>query len=149
MGNERDNILASISSIYQPSLAKDDVRSPGGALNWMRCIDVFNVFVSQDSKEPLVITMPVTVLSGDQLLRVRKNYVASTMTLEQAHKELALIEEADEEEEQLPISQLQDKRERLEPTESIVLLGMVDPKGKAPDNPSSKPKKRKLVKVST
>lgn len=47
----------------------------------------------------------------------------------------------------MSLSQLQATRERLEPAESIVLLVTVDPKGKAPETPSSKPK-RKLVKAS-
>lgn len=70
------------------------------------------------------------------------------MTLEQPLNELAQREEAKEEEEQLSISQLMARRERLEPTESIVLVVTIDSKGKAPETPSSKPKKRKLIKVS-
>lgn len=46
VSDARDNILASLSSIYSLSLAKDGVLSPSGALHWMRCIEVFYAFVS-------------------------------------------------------------------------------------------------------
>lgn len=39
----------------------------------MRCIDIFNDFVSQDSKEPLVIAMPMIVFVRDLLLRARRD----------------------------------------------------------------------------
>lgn len=58
-------------------------------------------------------------------------------------------EEAEEEEDQVSFPQLRATQERLEPVESIVPLITVDPKGKAPENSSSKPKKSKSVKAAT
>lgn len=47
--------------------------------------------------------MPVAVFARDPLLRVRRDYCGSVMSLEQALKDLAQRGEAKEEEEQLSI----------------------------------------------
>lgn len=78
----------------------------------------------------MVIAMPVTAFSREPLLRVRNDNGGPITSLEQTQKELAQREEVEEEEEQLPISQLRVTREGLEPTVSIVPLATLDPKGK-------------------
>lgn len=50
----------------------------------MRCIEVFNGFVSQNSKEPPMVAMLVTVFARDLFLRARTDYRDPTMTLKQA-----------------------------------------------------------------
>lgn len=55
---------------------------------------------------------------------------------------------AEQVEDRLSLSQLRATQDRLEPIESITLLAMVDPKGKALETPLSNPKKRKMVKAS-
>lgn len=120
-----------LTSIYWPRLAREGVRSLRMHLN---------------SKEPLVVSMPITVYVKDLFLRARRNHNGLTMTLEEAQHQLVLQEEVEGEEDQLSILQLQ--ANRLESAELIVPLGIIDLKGKAPETPSSKPKKRKLVRAS-
>lgn len=100
---------------------------------------MFNTFVSQANKDPLICFMPMAVFVRHPLLRVRKGYSGPTMPLEQELKELAQGEEAEEEKKHLPISQLWERRKRVEPTESIIPLAMVDPNRKATETTSSKP----------
>lgn len=64
----------------------------------MRCIEVFNTFVSSDNKDHLIQAMPTPVYMKDTLMQVRRNYDDHTMPLEQAQKDLAQQGEADEEE---------------------------------------------------
>lgn len=70
-----------------------------------------------------MITMLVTVLARDPVLRVRRDYSGLSMTLEQAQKETSQREGAKEEEDQLWLSQLWATREGLKPAESIVPFG--------------------------
>lgn len=51
-------------------------------------------------------------------------------------------DEVEEEEEHLSISQLETRREGVEPAESIIHFTMVDRKVKAPETPSNKPQKK-------
>lgn len=53
------------------------------------------------------------------------------------------------EEQQVPISQLQARRVRVEPPEPISPLAMVELKGKSLETPSNKPKKIKKTNAST
>lgn len=52
MGNRRDKI------VLLARLARLGVRSPGGALYWMRCIKVLSIFMSKHNKEPLICAIP-------------------------------------------------------------------------------------------
>lgn len=49
---------------------------------------MFNTFVRQDNKDPLICAMPVAVYLRDPLIRVRKEFGGPTMSLAQAYKEL-------------------------------------------------------------
>lgn len=91
----------------------------------MRCIEVFNTFMSQDNKDLLICAVHVAVYARDLLLRVRKDYGAPTMPLEQAQQEL-VQEGEEEEEEHLSFSQLWVRMYKVEPAESIFPLAMVD-----------------------
>lgn len=73
-------------------------------------------------------------------MQERKHYGSPSMSLEQAQEELAQGGEAEDEEEHLLISQLRARRERIEPTESMVPFALVDPKGKAPKSSTTSPK---------
>lgn len=61
---------------------------------------------------------------------------------------MAQGELAEEAKDQLPISQLRAKKDRLEPSKSITPLVRVDSKAKALEPPSSNSKKRRIVKAS-
>lgn len=67
------------------------------------------------------------------------------MSLDQAMKKLARHGEAEEEEEQVLISQLRKTRERLELTKPIPSLPLVDPKEKAPETPPASPTRRERI----
>lgn len=69
------------TSFYWPILAKEGTRLPGGALYWMRCIELFNTFMSQDNKGSLIYVMLVAVYTREPLLRVQKEYSGPTMSL--------------------------------------------------------------------
>lgn len=92
--------------------------------------------------------IPVRMYARYLYLKARRDYDSPTMTLEQAQHQLLQWEEVEEEEDWLSISQLPTTEDRLEHAESIISLATVDPKGKAPEAPSSKPTKRKLAKAS-
>lgn len=79
--DSRDKIFADFTLFYLNSPAKEDVRSPGGMLYWMRCIEIFNTFVSQDNKDPLISPMLMAVYARDLLLWVKKDYGVPTMSL--------------------------------------------------------------------
>lgn len=111
----------------------------------MRCIEAFTSFVALNNQEPLAVGMPVTMFARDLHLWLRKDYLRTTITLEQVQRHLVQPEET---EDQLQISQLRVTQDRLEPDKSITPLGRVDPKGKTPKTPLSNPKKRRLVKAS-
>lgn len=67
MGDDKDNILTDFTSMYWPSLARECVISPGVHCTGCRVSRLY-VFVSQDSKDPLIYTMPVTVFTRDPYL---------------------------------------------------------------------------------
>lgn len=87
---------ASFTSIYWPSAIR------------IRFIEVFNTFLSQDKKYPLVCAMPMAVFASESLLEVLKDYGGPTTPLEQA---LSWSRRgAKEEEEDLSIAQLRVRR---------------------------------------
>lgn len=91
---------------------------------------MLNTFVSQDNKDPLVCAMPVTVYARDRLMRVRRDYGGPTISFHQAMKKLGQKGEVEEEEEQLPISQLRATRERLESRSLFLPSLWSTPRGK-------------------
>lgn len=67
----------------------------------MRCIEAFTSFVALNNQEPLAVGMPVTMFARDLHLRLRKDYLGTTIMLEQVQHQLVQQEET---EHQLQIS---------------------------------------------
>lgn len=90
VGDGRDCLLGSLSSIFWSSLTREGVQSPWGALHWI------SNFVSPNNKKPRVVAMPVTVYTKDLILMGKKDHLGPTMTLEQTQHQLVQPEEAEE-----------------------------------------------------
>lgn len=74
MGDGRGCLLRTLPSMVRPGLAREGVRLHRVALPWMRCIEAFGNFLSPNSKELQVATMPVKVSTRDLHLRPKKDH---------------------------------------------------------------------------
>lgn len=69
VGDSRDSLLGTLTSIFWSYLAMAGVRSPVGALHLIRCVEACTNFFAPNSREPLVFAMPVMVFARDLYLR--------------------------------------------------------------------------------
>lgn len=63
------------------------MRSPGGALYWIRCIKVFTQFVAQDGVDPTMFAAPVFIPVRDPFLRMIKNFEGLTVPVDKARRQ--------------------------------------------------------------
>lgn len=68
VGGVQDSLLGNHSSIYWPCTSQEGIRSLGGALYWMKCVDAFTKFMAPNSQDPLVFAVPVLVSARDLYL---------------------------------------------------------------------------------
>lgn len=140
INNYRNKIFSNFNLFFWLDRLREGAKTPEGALYWMRCILTLNSFVSKKNKDPLIYAFVVPIWAKDPM--IKRNYGGPTMPLEQAQKEL-LQEDEIEEEEHLLIAQLRARRKRSDPSESIVPVAVMDPKGKAVEVPTSKPQRKR------
>lgn len=97
-------------------------------------------FVNKKNKDPPIYALSVPIWAKDSV--IKRNYGGPAMHLEHAQQEL-LHEDEIEEEEHLSIAQLRARRKRSNPSESIVPITVMGPKGKAVEVLKSKPQKKR------
>lgn len=143
MRGGRDGLLGTFTSIFRPNLAREEVRLPGGALHWARCIEAFTEFLSPQSLVPLQIALPLTVYARDLFLPANKNWTSPRMTLESANRQWDDVEGEEASASPCPL------RPEVELVELRTPRSREDPKGKAlATSLSDQRKKRKLVKAA-
>lgn len=146
VGAGRDALLGEFDSLFWPCRSREGVRSAGGAMYWLRCLDSFTRFVAADSAEPSINAPVILIPARDPFLRASKEFDGSTLPLDEARKQ---TEDAPAQELVAPpVAQPAPAPVPSKSAESATPRGAVEAKGKAaaetPENPK---KKRRLTKV--
>lgn len=55
VGVDRDALLGDFDSLFWPCRSREGVRSAGGAMYWLRCLDSFTTFVAANNGEPSIL----------------------------------------------------------------------------------------------
>lgn len=87
VGAGRDALLGDFDSLFWPCRSREGVRSAGGAMYWLRCLDSFTTFVAADSDEPSIVAPIVLIPARDPFLRASKEFDGSMLPVDEAQKQ--------------------------------------------------------------
>lgn len=88
VGEGRDMLMDNFDSIFWPCKARDGMRSPGGALYWIQCIEAFTRFVAPNSQDSSMFAALIPVLARDLYLQIIKSFQDSTVPVDEARKQI-------------------------------------------------------------